>query len=202
MYQNKPYAVRTAAPSSSSSSSSSRSISLPISLEPWNYNVSHHGKYVCVASHPTLMVSCIAVVCCVLCSTSIRCILRCAISTISMLCYVKSNTIHNSESLFPISDLNLLSSRSLLRFSNNLSPSLSLTHTLTHTHTHTLSLSYLPCQVGVDLVDVTARSWNAPSFAQYFSLFEKCFGVQEKEFIFKYLCDDRVAFACVVMCVL
>jgi hypothetical protein len=56
--------------------------------------------------------------------------------------------------------------------------------------------------VGVDLVDVTARSWNAPSFAQYFSLFEKCFGVQEKEFVFKYVRDDNVAFACVVMSVL
>ena len=58
IYQNKPYAMRTTA---SSSSSSSRS--LPLSLEPWNYNVSHHGIYVCVASHPTLMVSCSTVLC-------------------------------------------------------------------------------------------------------------------------------------------
>ena len=80
----------------------------------------------------------------------------------------------------------------------SLSLSLSLSFSVSHAHTHTHSCL---CQVGVDLVDVTARSWNASSFTQYFSLFEKCFGVQEKEFIFKYVRDNDDAFACVGVCV-
>ena len=47
--------------------------------------------------------------------------------------------------------------------------------------------SYRTLQVGVDLVDVSARSRNIFSFAQFFTLFEKCFGEDEKDFIMKYV---------------
>ena len=50
-----------------------------------------------------------------------------------------------------------------------------------------LLTSYRALQVGVDLVDVTARSRNIFSFAQFFTLFEKCFGKDEKDFITKYV---------------
>jgi 4'-phosphopantetheinyl transferase len=36
--------------------SQSISLSLSIYLGSWNYNVSHHGRYVCIASHPSLLV--------------------------------------------------------------------------------------------------------------------------------------------------
>ena len=49
----------------------------------------------------------------------------------------------------------------------------------------TVIFTFLSLQIGVDLVDIAARSGNVHSFDQYLAFFEKCFSQEEVDTIMR-----------------